>query len=71
MGFVKHRNLYYLDNGTLMRYVQDGKQTYEVTILPHSSTSEVLRHAHHELGHNESTRTYMMIKRVYYWKGLK
>ena len=54
-----------------MWYIQDGKQTYEVTVLPHSLTSGILRLAHDELGHNGCTRTYMMIKMLYYWKGLK
>ena len=40
-------------------------------ILQHSLTSEVLRLAYDKLDHNWSTRTYMMIERLYYWKLLK
>ena len=31
----------------------------------------LLRLAHDELGHNGSSRTYMMLKRLYFWKGMK
>ena len=34
-------------------------------------TARILRAAHDELGHNGSTRTYMLIYRLYYWKDLK
>ena len=27
--------------------------------------------AHDELGHNGTHRTYILLKRLYYWKGLK
>ena len=30
-----------------------------------------MRLAHYELGHNGSARTYMIVHRPYYWKGLK
>ena len=34
-------------------------------------TTRILRAAHDELGHNSSTRTYLLICRLHYWKGLK
>ena len=40
-------------------------------VLPQVMTTLILRTAHAELGHNGSTRTYMLIHRLYYWKGLK
>ena len=32
---------------------------------------QILRMAHDELGHNGTHRTYTLLKRLYYWKGLK
>ena len=66
---LQPRKPYYLDNGTLIKYIHDVKQTYEGTILPHSLPGEVLRLAHDILGHNGSTRTYMMIKGCIIGKG--
>ena len=40
-------------------------------VLPQILTSAVLQLAHEGLGHNGSPRTYTLIKRHYYWKGLK
>ena len=40
-------------------------------VLPQALTSAVLQLAHEGLGHNGSPRTYALIKRHYYWKGLK
>ena len=46
------------------------KQDFETIVLPQYLTNHVLKLAHNELGHNGSTRTYKMLKRLYYWKGL-
>ena len=32
---------------------------------------QILRAVHDGLGHNFSTSTYMIVQRLYYWKGLK
>ena len=32
---------------------------------------QVLKLAHDDLGHSDPTRTYMLFRRQYYWKGLK
>ena len=44
---------------------------FEAVVLPQVLTSAVLQLAHEGLGHNGSPRTYALIKRHYYWKGLK
>ena len=31
----------------------------------------LLKMAHDQMGHNGSVRTYMILKRLYYWKGMK
>ena len=55
----------------LKRYVLEGNHTYETTVIPRALTGQILRMAHDELGHNGTHRTYTMLKRLYYWKGLK
>ena len=44
---------------------------YETTVLPMSLIAQVLKMAHDDLGHNGTHRTYSILKRLYYWKGLK
>ena len=40
-------------------------------VLPRALIAEILKMAHDDLGHNGTHRTYMLLKRLYYWKGLK
>ena len=40
-------------------------------VLPRVLVTQILRAAHDELGHTGSTRTYMLVHRLCYWKGLK
>ena len=60
-----------MKDNILKRYVIEGSHTYETTVIPRTLTGQILRMAHDELGHNGTHRTYTMIKRLYYWKGLK
>ena len=62
---------YYIENGLLKRYVTDNKQKFETTVMPRSCAPLLLRLAHDELGHNGSARTYMLMKRLYFWKSMK
>ena len=39
--------------------------------MPRALIAEILKMAHDNLGHNGTNRTYMLLKRLYYWKGLK
>ena len=68
---LQSRNPYYIENGILKRFVEDGKQKFEVVVLPQVLSSAALQLAHEGLGHNGSPRTYALLKRYYYWKGLK
>ena len=71
-GNLQPHNPYYLDNdGILRRYVTDNKQRFEVVVLPESLIQSVLKMTHDDMGHNSSARTYMTLRRQYYWKGLK
>ena len=62
---------YYLEEELLMRYVEDNKQRFEVIVIPQDLSNVVLKLAHDDLGHNGSARTYMVVRRNYYWKGLR
>ena len=70
-GQLQSRNPYYIENGILKRFVEDGKQKFEVVVLPQVLSNAALQLAHERLGHNGSPRTYPLLKRYYYWKGLK
>ena len=76
MGLLESSELqasypYYIEHKLLMRNITDNKQCFHTMVLPQVLITQILRAAHDELGHNGSTRTYMFIHRLYYWKGLK
>ena len=54
-----------------MRYVEDNKQRFEAIVIPRELSTVALKLAHDDLGHNGSARTYMILRRNYYWKGLR
>ena len=70
-GQLQDKNPYYKENEILKRYVEDGKQRFEVVVLPQVLSGAALQLAHEGLGHNGSPRTYALLKRNYFWKGLK
>ena len=70
-GNIKEGQTYKIQNKLLKRYVTDGDKTYETVVLPRALTAQILKMAHDDLGHNGTHRTYMLLKRLYYWKGLK
>ena len=70
-GNIKEGQRYRIVNEQLKRLVTDGNDTYETTVIPRSLIPHVLYLAHDTLGHNGTHRTYVLIKRLYYWKGLK
>ena len=68
---LQSRKPYYIENGILKRFVEDGKQKFKVVVLPQVLSSAALQLAREGLGHNGSPRTYALLKRYFYWKGLK
>ena len=40
-------------------------------MLPRALIAQILKIAYDNLGHNGTHRTYVLLKRLYYWKGLK
>ena len=70
-GNIMNGQLYKIDNNILRRFIVDGNDTYETTVIPRSLIPQVLQMVHDELGYNGTHRTYVLLKRLYYWKGLK
>ena len=70
-GNIKEGQLYKIDNKQLKRFVMDGNDTYESIVILRSLIPQILHMAHDKLGHNGTHRTYVLLKRLYYWKGLK
>ena len=69
-GNIREGQTYIVQNKLLKRYVIDGDNTYKTVMLPRALTAQVLKMVHDDLGHNGTHRTYMLLKRLYYWKGL-
>ena len=70
-GNIVDGQLYKIDKKLLKRVVVDGNDTYETTAIPRSLVPQVLLMVHDKLGHNGTHRTYILLQRLYYWKGLK
>ena len=68
---IREGQLYKIDNKLLKRFVVDGNNTYETTVIPRSLVPQVLHMVHDKLGNNGTHRTYVLLKKLYYWKGLK
>ena len=62
---------YIIENDILKRRLTLNGQLYYPIVLPHMMIGHVLELAHNKLGHNGISRTYAMLKRLYYWKGMK
>ena len=70
-GNIKDGQIYKLHDNILKRNVTDNDRMYETIVLPRTLIAQVLKMAHNDLGYNGTHRTYMLLKRLYYWKGLK
>ena len=70
-GNIIEGHVYVVKDKLLKRYVIGGDNTYETTVIPKALTVQVLQMVHDKLGHNRTHRTYTLLKRLYYWKGLK
>ena len=61
-GNIIGSHLYKIDNKLLKRFIVDGNDTYETTVIPRSLVPKVLHLAHDELGLNGIHRTYVLLK---------
>ena len=69
-GNIVEGQLYLIRDKILKRYVIDGDNTYETTMILRALTTQILQMAYDEMGHNGTHRTYTLLKRFYCWKGL-
>ena len=55
-GNIIEGQLYLIKDKILKRSVIDGDNTYETTVIPRALTTQIVRMAHDELGHNGTSR---------------
>ena len=65
-GNIIEEQMYMVKDKLLKRYVIDGNNTYETTVIPRAITAQVLQMVHDHLGHNGTHRTYTLLKKLYY-----
>ena len=58
---LQTNNPYYMEDELLMRNKIDDKQCFDIMVLSWVLMTQILRAALDELGHNGSTRTYMIV----------
>ena len=63
-GNIVEGQLYLIKDKILKKYIIDGDNTYETTVVPRAFTAQIFRMAHDELGHNGIHRTYTLLKRL-------
>ena len=51
-GNIVNGQLYKIEDNILKRFIVDGDDTYETTVIPRSLTPQILQMVHDELGHN-------------------
>jgi transposase InsO family protein len=62
---------FYIEDGIIMKRLQDNGFQYETIVLPRKLIGPVLLAAHQHAGHNGTNRTYLAVRRMYYWRGIK
>ena len=55
----------------LFRSIVENGHEFEVRVIPESLKDVVLHLGHNQSGHNGYQRTYVAIKHLYYWKGMR
>ena len=68
---MSDNQLYKIENDILKFHLQVDGQIFYPIVLPCMLIGHVLELAHDKLGHNGRSRTYAMLKCLYYWKGMK
>ena len=62
---------YKIDNDILKHRQSINGQLFYPIVLPRMLIGHILELSHNKLGHNGINRTYAMLKRLYYWKGMR
>ena len=63
-------NTFFIHNGLLYRYASDHSKDFCALVIPKAWRYTVLVETHDKMGHQGNNRTYSLIKRQYYWKGM-
>ena len=67
----KHElNTFFIHNGLLYRYASDHSKDFCALVIPKAWRYTILVETHDKMGHQGNNRTYSLIKRQYYWKGM-
>ena len=63
--------MFILDNGVLYRLWLEEKETFKCIFVPKILREPLLVLAHNRNGHNGGRRTYMGLKKLYFWPGMR
>ena len=63
--------MFIMHDGVLCRLWTEEKETFRCTFVPQVLRDQLLILAHNRNGHNGGRRTYMALKKMYYWPGMK
>ena len=63
--------MFILHDGVLCRLWTEEQETFRCIFVPEVLRDPLLVLAHNQNGHNGGRRTYMALKRMYYWQGMK
>ena len=63
--------IYMNDNGCLVRFWPEEDVTYKCTVVPKVLRDPLMMLCHNKNGHNGYRRSYMALKRQYYWPNMK
>ena len=66
-----YNQYYFITNNVLFRSIVENGHRFEARVIPESLRDVVLHLGHNQLGRNGYQRTYMAIKCLYYWKGMR
>ena len=67
----KHElDTFFIHNGLLYRYASDHSKDFCALVIPKAWRYTILVETHDKMGHQGNNRTYSLIKRQYYWKGM-
>ena len=61
---------FFIHNGLLYRYASDHSKDFCTLVIPKAWKYMILVETHDKMGHQGNNRTYSLIKRQYYWKGM-
>ena len=66
-----YNDFYPVKNNVLFMCIVDNGHEFEARVIPHFLVDVVLHLGHNQSGHNGYQRTYVAIKHLFYWKGMR